>query len=115
MSIMEGDLLTHDPRTTIINAGKHAGKREVRGAIRYSPSELLGAGHLALPIAHSNRIILYAEDGHSETLDKIAEKLRAEGFSDVRVYEGTFAAYERSGGATQDASTEQIVPPSDHA
>ena len=112
MSIIAGELLAHDPRTTIINAGKHAGKREIRGAIRYRPSALLEADHLALPIAHDSRVILYAEHGSDETLQEIANKMRADGFSDVRVYEGTLAAYEQAGGETQEASMEQVVPPS---
>ena len=111
MSISESELLAVDPQTTIINAGKHAGKREIRGAIRYRPSDLLEADHLALPIEHDRRVILYAEGGRDETLDRIAEKMRADGFSDVRVYESTLAAYEQAGGATQEPSMEQVVPP----
>jgi rhodanese-related sulfurtransferase len=112
MNITAGELLSHDPRTTIINAGRGAGKREIRGAIRYNPHELLSAEHLALPIAHNNRIILYAEHGNDENLVRSAEKMRAEGYSDVRVYEGTLAAYEQAGGETQAASMQQIIPPS---
>ena len=110
MSITAGELLTHDPHTTIINAGKNAGKREIRGAIRYRPHDLLEADHLALPIAHDSRIVLYAENGDHEALAKIADKMRADGFTGVHVYDGTLAAYEEAGGETQDASMEQIVP-----
>jgi rhodanese-related sulfurtransferase len=113
MSISESELLTHDPRTTIINAGKQPGRREIRGAIRYSPSELLEADHLALPIDHESRVILYAEHGHDDTLAKIADRMRADGFTDVRVYEGTLAAYEEAGGETQEPSMQQIIPPSE--
>jgi 3-mercaptopyruvate sulfurtransferase SseA len=112
MSITAGEVISPDPRTTIINAGKGAGKREIRGAIRYSPHELLDAEHLALPIAHGDRVILYAEHGNDDNLVRIADKLRAEGYSDVRVYEGTLAAYEQAGGETQEASMQQIIPPS---
>jgi rhodanese-related sulfurtransferase len=113
MSISEAELLARDPHTTIINAGKQAGRREIRGAIRYSPKELLEADHLALPIAHENRVILYAEHGHDETLEQIADKMRADGFTDVRVYEGTLTEYEDAGGETQEPSMQQIIPPSD--
>jgi len=112
MSIAEGNLIILDPQTTIINAGRSAGKREIRGAIRYRPSDLLEADHLALPIDHHQRVILYAEGGQDETLARISEKMRADGFTDVRVYEGTLA-YEQAGGATQDPSLEQAVPPSE--
>ena len=109
MSISEGDLIALDPRATVINAGKSAGKREIRGAIRYRPSDLLEAEHLALPIDHERRLILYAAGGHDETLARIAEKMRADGYRDVRVYEGTLAAYEQAGGETQEPSLEQPI------
>jgi rhodanese-related sulfurtransferase len=111
MSITAGEVLTQNPRTTIINAGKNPGKREIRGAIRYDPHELLKADHLALPIAHDAPVVLYAAHGNDESLNRIAEKMRADGFSDVRVYEGTLAAYEQAGGETQEPSTQQIIPP----
>jgi rhodanese-related sulfurtransferase len=107
MSITADGVLTQNPRTTIINAGK----REIRGAVRYSPHELLAADHLALPIAHGDPVILYAEHGNDENLGRIAEKMRADGFSHVRVYEGTLAAYEQAGGETQEASLQQVIPP----
>jgi hypothetical protein len=111
MSITAGEIIDQSPRTTIINAGTNPGKREIRGAVRYSPHELLHADHLALPIAHEEPVILYAEHGHDETLNRIAERMRADGFRDVRVYEGTLAAYEQAGGETQEPSLQQIIPP----
>jgi hypothetical protein len=113
MSVTVDELLTHDPSVTIINAGKHQGKREVLGAIHYRPSDLLEAEHLALPIAHESPVILYTEDGDSKLLETIAAKLRGDGFSDVRIYEGALADYELAGGATQEPSMEQVVPPSE--
>jgi len=112
MSITKTELLVRDPHTTIINAGEHAGRREIRGAVRYRPSDLLEADHLALPIAHESLVILYAEHGSDEMLERIADKMRADGYADVCVYEGTLASYELAGGETQDPSLEQVVPPS---
>jgi 3-mercaptopyruvate sulfurtransferase SseA len=112
MSITAGEILAQSPRTTIINAGTNPGKREIRGAIRYSPHELLHAVHLALPIAHGDPVILYDEHGHDGTLKRIADRMRADGFVDVRVYEGTLAAYEEAGGETQEPSFQQVIPPS---
>ena len=112
MSITASDLLTTTPGATIINAGKQPGHKEIRGAIRYNPKELLEADHLALPIAHDGTIILYAEHGASDELSKIARKMQADGFSDVRVYDGTLDDYEKAGGATQAPSMEQVIPPS---
>jgi hypothetical protein len=63
MAISIDDLLTLPHGATIINAGRHAGKREIRGAIRYRPSDLLAPDHLALPIARQRPVVLYAEGG----------------------------------------------------
>jgi hypothetical protein len=111
MTITLDDLLAIDPAATIINAGKHAGNKEIRGAIRYRPADLLEPAHLALPIAHDRPVVLYAHDGPSDELNAIAEKMRGDGFADVRVFGSTLTAYEHAGGATQEASTEQVVPP----
>jgi len=112
MSITASDILTPTPGATIINAGKHPGRREIAGAVRYDPTELLEAVHLALPIAHDGVVILYAAHGCDDHLLTVAEKMRHDGFTNVRVYEGTFADYEKAGGATQESSTQQIIPPS---
>jgi 3-mercaptopyruvate sulfurtransferase SseA len=97
---------------TIINAGHHAGSREVRGAIRYRPDDLLTATHLALPIATDRPVILYDEDGRGKHTEELAAKLVANGYPDVRILDGGFAAYLAAGEPTQEASTEQVVPPS---
>jgi rhodanese-related sulfurtransferase len=99
------------PTATIINAGKHAGRREIAGAVRYRPDDLLGAEHLALPLAHDRPVVLYDESGHAGHLDAIATKLRENGYADVRVLRASLADYEEAGGATQEPSLEQIVPP----
>jgi rhodanese-related sulfurtransferase len=97
---------------TILNIGKLAGRREIRGAIRYRPHDLLTAQHLALPIAPDKPVVLYDENGHGDLTRQIAECLRDAGYDDVRVVQGGFAAWERAGGPTQEPSMEQVVPPS---
>jgi 3-mercaptopyruvate sulfurtransferase SseA len=97
---------------TVINVGKHAGKLEIRGSIRYRPEALLAASHLALPIASDLPVVLYDQHDDAEALDEIAAKLRANGYSNVSILEGGFAAYAAADGATQEASTEQVIPPS---
>lgn len=96
---------------TVINVGKHSGKREIRGAIRYRPDDLLAASHLALPLPTDRPIVLYDEHGDGKQLADLAEKLQANGYSIVRILAGGFAAYDAAAGPTQEASTEQIVPP----
>jgi 3-mercaptopyruvate sulfurtransferase SseA len=100
-----------DSGTTILNVGQHAGQREIRGAIRYRPHDLLTPDHLALPLAQDRPIVLYDEKGDGELTERIAEKFRASGFQDVRILKGGFAAWEASGGPTQEPSLEQVVPP----
>jgi rhodanese-related sulfurtransferase len=97
---------------TVINVSKHAGSKEIRGSIRYRPSDLLNADHLVLPIAPERPLVLYTESG--ETLDTfaIAQNLSESGYPAVRILEGGFKAYEAAGAPTQETSMEQIVPPS---
>jgi len=97
---------------TIINAGKHAGSEEIRGAIRYRPNDLLTAEHLALPLAPELPLVLYAESGNTPDIDTIAARLRKSGYPDVRILAGGFAAYKATGAPTQEPSMEQLVPPS---
>jgi rhodanese-related sulfurtransferase len=98
-----------DAGATIINVGSRAGRREIRGAVRYRPHDLL-AEHVAPPIPLDRPVVLYDENGKGRQTEEIAQKLAAEGF-DVRVLTGGFDAWERAGGLTQEASFEQIVTP----
>jgi 3-mercaptopyruvate sulfurtransferase SseA len=111
MEITVDELLAlGDNGATILNVGHHAGHREIRGAVRYRPSDLLTPDHLALPIAPERPVVLYDEDGpHTETT-QIAGKFAANGF-EVRTLHGGFAAWEAADGATQEPTLEQIVPP----
>jgi 3-mercaptopyruvate sulfurtransferase SseA len=96
---------------TIVNAGKHAGRREIRGAIRYEQSDLVEALRLTLPIATDKPVIVYGESDPDETLEKVAANFRQSGFADVRLLSGGFKAYEDAGAPLQEASIQQEVPP----
>ncbi|MEA2689963.1 MAG: hypothetical protein QOD51_2570 [Candidatus Eremiobacteraeota bacterium] len=96
---------------TILNVGKHQGHAEIRGAVRYRPHDLLTPEHLAIPIAPDQPVILYDEKGNGDLTSQIAEKLAQNGFTDVRILQGGYAAWEEAGGETQEASMEQVVPP----
>ncbi|MBV8369003.1 MAG: hypothetical protein JO036_08800 [Candidatus Eremiobacteraeota bacterium] len=100
-----------DTGATVINVGKHQGRREVRGAIRYRPHDLLTPEHLALPLATETPAVVYDEHGDGDLTKQIAEKLRANGYADVRILKGGFAAWEAAGGPTQEPTLEQSVPP----
>jgi hypothetical protein len=114
-SISAQELANCGAQTTIINVGRHAGGAEVCGSIRYRPSDLLEVHHLLLPIRRESDVILYTEHGDADTLWRIAAKMSFDGFADVRIYLGTLDEFKRAGGRTQNASYEQIVPPSEPA
>jgi 3-mercaptopyruvate sulfurtransferase SseA len=96
---------------TILNVGKHAGHREIRGAVRYRPHDLLTPDRLAIPIAPDKPVVLYDENGDGDLTAQVAEKFRESGFTDVRTLKGGFAAWETAAGETQESSLEQLVPP----
>jgi rhodanese-related sulfurtransferase len=96
---------------TILNVGKHQGRHEIRGAVRYRPHDLLTPEHLAIPIAQDKPVVLYDEKGDGDPTEQIAAKLTQNGFADVRNLKGGFAAWESANGETQEASMEQVVPP----
>ena len=96
---------------TILNVGKHQGHREIRGAARYRPHDLLTPDRLAIPLAPDKPVILYDERGDGDLMGQVAAKLQENGFTDVRSLAGGFAAWEAANGETQDPSFEQIVPP----
>ncbi len=111
MTISADELIALGPEATILNVGHRAGSREIAGAVRYRPSDLLEVEHLALPIDREHPVVLYADHGPDEHVEQIATKLRADGFADVRVFNATLRVFEDAGGETQDPSMEQIVPP----
>jgi hypothetical protein len=111
MSLTTDELIAAIPNATVINAGKSAGKREIAGAVRYRPSDLLTAERLVLPLDHDRAVILYAAGGPDDQLETIADKMRRNGFADVGIYGGTIREFEDAGGRMQDASYEQVVPP----
>jgi len=102
-----------DAGATIVNVGSHSGRREVRGAIRYRPHDLL-AHHIAPPLPSDRPVVLYDENGKGRQTEEIGQRLAAEGF-DVRILTGGFDAWERAGGLTQEPTMEQIVTPADPA
>jgi 3-mercaptopyruvate sulfurtransferase SseA len=97
---------------TIINVGRHQGKAEIRGAIRYRPHDLLTPSHLALPIAPELPLVLYDEHGKNDETQQIAQRFEQDGFKNVRTLQGGYAAWEAAGGETQEPTMEQVVPPS---
>lgn len=96
---------------TVLDVGRHQGHREIRGAVRYRPHDLLTPNRLTIPIAPDKPVVIYDESGKSDQLREVAAALERNGFGDVRLLTGGFAAWEAAGGETQEASLEQVVPP----
>ena len=92
-----------------LRAGRHG--KQIYGAIRYDPKKLMDAPRLALPLPqNSGLIVVYDEDGTSSDVAQIGDKLRDNGYGEVRALEGGFAAYEAAGGKTEETTMEQPVP-----
>ena len=95
----------------VLNLGRKQGKREIRGATRYKPGDLLDAPRLVLPLpkGQDKTIVLYG-DGNGEQLEAIATKLSGDGYGRVAIFQDDIASWESSGGATQEATMEQPIP-----
>lgn len=92
----------------IIDARTHQGKEQIRGAVRYDPKQLLSEEHLALPIAHDERVVVYSDD--DERAGQIAEHLRDQGYKNAAVLAGGLEAYRNAGLPLEQATQEQPIP-----
>ena len=91
-----------------LDVRKHQGKQQIRGALRYDPKRLLAEEHLALPLAHDQRVIVYSDD--DETAVEIAEYLRGQGYANAAILAGGFKAYRDAGLPLEEATQEQPIP-----
>ena len=100
----------------LLDVRRSAHGEQIYGAIRYDPSKLRDAAKLVLPLPKTDGlIVLYDEDGHGTNLEKITEKLRTNGYGELRVLEGGFRAWKDAGGKLEEQTIEQPVPlVSDH-
>ncbi len=89
----------------------HAGKEQVRGALRYDLKHLLSATKLALPLPHDRPIAVYADD--EERALEVASCLREQGYSQAAILEGGFDAYRDAGLPTEELTQQQPIPGSE--
>lgn len=92
----------------VLDARKHPGKEQIRGAVRYDERALLSEERLTLPLPHDRPIVVYADS--DDDAERIAERLREQGFSHAVVLEGGFAAYREAGLPTEELTQDQPVP-----
>jgi rhodanese-related sulfurtransferase len=94
-----------------LDVRKHAGKEQIRGALRYDAKALLTEQPLALPFAHDARIVVYGDDEKEAT--DVASRLREQGFQNAAILEGGFDAYRSAGLPTEEITQQQPVPGSE--
>ena len=92
----------------IIDARRRPGKQQIRGALRYDERALLTEERLTLPLPHEGRIVVYADS--EEEAERVAERLREQGYEQAVVLEGGFEAYQEAGLPTEEITQEQPVP-----
>lgn len=92
----------------ILDARKHPGKEQIRGALRYDERALLTEERLTLPLPHDGRIVVYADS--EEEAERVAGRLREQGYARAAVLEGGFEAYRQAGLPTEEITQEQPVP-----
>lgn len=95
----------------IVDARRHPGKEQIRGALRYDERALLSEERLALPLPHEGRIVVYADS--EKEAEEVAERLRDQGFTQAAVLEGGFEAYREAGLPTEQITQEQPIPGSE--
>lgn len=92
----------------ILDARRHPGKEQIRGALRYDERALLTEERLTLPLPHEGRIVVYADS--EEDAERVASRLREQGYEQAAVLEGGFDAYREAGLPTEQITQEQPVP-----
>lgn len=85
-----------------------AGKEQIRGALRYDPKILLSASQLTLPLPHDGRIVVYGDT--EEQAQRVAARLREEGYVHAGVLDGGFEAYREAGLPVEEITQEQPIP-----
>jgi rhodanese-related sulfurtransferase len=91
-----------------LDARKHRGREQIRGALRYDPKALMTDEQLALPLPHDGRIVVYSDDDASA--ERIAARLIAQGYRQAVVLEGGFDAYKEANLPVEGATQEQPIP-----
>ena len=102
------DLFGRDASVAVFDVRRHRGKQQLRGAVYYRYDHFTEADDLALPLAHDQTVLVYADD--DESAARAVEKLRSYGFERAQAIDGGLEALERAGARLEDATQEQPLP-----
>ncbi|HEY9180030.1 MAG TPA: rhodanese-like domain-containing protein [Candidatus Baltobacteraceae bacterium] len=94
--------------TPVLDARRHPGKEQIRGALRYDERALLTEERLAIPLPHDRPIVVYADS--DDDAERVAERLHEQGFLHAVVLEGGFEAYRQAGLPVEELTQEQPIP-----
>ena len=72
------DPLARDASVAVFDVRRHRGKEQLRGAVFYRYDHFEGAADLALPIAHGQIVLVYADD--DDAAARAVAKLHGFGF-----------------------------------
>ena len=92
----------------VLDARRHPGKEQIRGALRYDERALLQEERLTLPLPHEGSIVVYADS--EDEAERVAARLREQGYEQAAVLEGGFDAYREAGLPTEEITQEQPIP-----
>lgn len=102
------DLIGRDASVAVFDVRRHRGKTQMRGAVFYRYDHFTSAGDLALPLAHDQTVLVYADD--DDAAAGVVEKLRDYGFARAEAIDGGLDALEQAGARLEEATQEQPLP-----
>lgn len=103
--IRPGDI---DATTPIVDARRHPGGHQIRGAVQYDPKHLLAADRLTLPLPHDRPVAIYADT--DATAGEIATHLRSNGYAGAAVLDGGFQGWRDAELPIEETTQEQPIP-----
>lgn len=92
----------------MLDVRRRRGERQIHGAVRYNPGALMKAERLELPLDHTRRIVLDADD--SGDVRSLWWRFSRNGYKQVVGLAGGFDAWDAAGLPEEDAAQDQPIP-----
>lgn len=93
----------------VIDARAHPHGKQIVGAIRYKSGDLAKVERINIPIPRDGGVVVYGADDRDEHAEKLAARLREQGYAGVALLAGGIKGYEAAGGDLEELSMEQPV------